>query len=389
MILAGDIGAEQTRLALYEHDKDAKGKIHLGKPKTERSFSHIGYSNLKSVFADFFAQAEVELVKTEIYAVCLSIAGPITGKCFNLHGAPWAETEKEFCKETLTKFLFCPVPILFLNDMEALGYSIFTLPLEELATLDMVSLNGTKSTESAEEEKHPRCALMLVVDGLGQALWSWDEKRKEYVPSPSEGGHTDFAARNAEEIKLLKHLQGNPTGHDCLPVSYEQVLSVGGLFKILDFVQTDKNVCLSSTIKQELEEAEMVKDNVRKVGILAKAAIGNDMICHEVWKIFLSILGAQAGNIALTYRAEGGVYLTGFVLVELVKQLRQKQVAIDVFFAPLLQAFSHKEKKSTFPELNAPVNIVCKTGLAMVGSAQHALPWVTKGFFEVNKKLPK
>ncbi|OQW92229.1 MAG: hypothetical protein BWK78_02325 [Thiotrichaceae bacterium IS1] len=385
MILAGDIGAQQSWLALYEHDKDAKGKIHLGKPKTERSFSHTGYSNLKGVFADFFAQAEVEQVKTGIYAVCLSIAGPITGKCFNLHGAPWAATEREFCRDTLTKFLFCPVPILFLNDMEALGYSIFTLPQEELATLDMVSLNETTPAESAEEDKHPRCALMLVVEGLGQALWSWDEKSGKYSPSSSEGGHTDFAARNEEEIKLLQYLQSKSQGPKRPPISYEQVLSVGGLLKILAFVEETSKQPLSSTFKQNLEKQPVDK----KIELLAEAAIKNDVVCKKTWDLFLSILGAQAGNIALTYRAEGGIYLTGFVLVELVKQLRQKQVAMDIFFAPLLNAFSHKE--GVFANLNAktPVNIVCKSGLAMAGAAQHALPFVTKGFFEVNRELAK
>ena len=113
------------------------------------------------------------------------------------------------------------------------------------------------------------------------------------------------------------------------------------------------------------------------------------MICKKAWDIFLSILGAQAGNIALTYRAEGGVYLTGFVLVELVKQLRQKQVAIETFFTSFLEAFSHKEGQFADMNKKTPVYVVCKLGLAMMGAAQQALPWITKGFFEVNKKLAK
>ena len=387
MILAGDIGAQQTRLILYEHDKDAKGKIHLGKPKTEHSFLHNDYSSLKKIFADFFEQEEVRQAKEEIYAVCLSIASPITGKCFNLHGAPWAEAEKEFCKETLTKFLFCPVPILFLNDMEAIGYSIFTLPPEERVTLDIISLNETKPTESTEKEKYPRCALMLVVEGLGQALWSWNEKRQEYSPSPSEGGHTDFAACNDEEFKLRTYLQSKQkkSSDQSPPISYEQVLSVGGLLNILTFVEENSGQPLSPNFKQNLEKQPVDK----KIAILAEAAINNDMICKKAWDIFLSILGAQAGNIALTYRAEGGVYLTGFVLVELVKQLRQKQVAIETFFTSFLEAFSHKEGQFADMNKKTPVYVVCKLGLAMMGAAQQALPWITKGFFEVNKKLAK
>jgi glucokinase len=121
--------------------------------------------------------------------------------------------------------------------------------------------------------------------------------------------------------------------------------------------------------------------------MLADKAINNDAICQKTWNLFLSILGAQAGNVALTYRAEeGGVYLTGFVVVELINQIRQKQVDTNTFFSPFLKAFSHKEGKFAKTNTKTPVKIVCKPGLAMAGAAQHALPLVTKGFFEINKK---
>lgn len=386
MILAGDISAQQTRLTLYEHDKDAKGRIHLGKPKTERFFTHSSCSSLNEIFADFFAQEEVKQAKTEIYVICLSIAGPIEGKCFTLTNALWEKNEKEFCKEKLTEFLFCPVPILFLNDMEAIGYSIFPLPPEERRTLDIISLNETKPTESTEEEKYPY-ALMLVVDGLGQALWSWNEKRQEYKPSPSEGGHTDFAARNDEEMNLLKYFRSQSPDPKHSPISYEQVLSVDGLLKILAFVEENNKQSQLTFNKQDLEKRPV--DVEEKIAMLAEAAINNDLICKKAWNIFLSILGAQAGNIALIYRAKGGIYLTGFVLVKLVERLRQKQVAIETFFKPFIEAFSHKE--GPFAEINkkTPVYIVCKPDLAMIGAAQQALPWITKGFFEVHKKLAK
>jgi glucokinase len=380
MILAGDIGAQQTLLALYGHDKDTKGKVCLTGEEFRNFFLHKDYSDLKSIFEAFFAHETVKQAKEKIYTVCLSIAGPIEGKCFNLHGAPWVE--KRFCKETLTDFLFCPVPILFLNDMEAIGYSIFTLPKEEQATLDLISL---KEKESVENVEHPRNALMLVVEGLGQALWSWDEKRKGYSPFSSEGGHTDFAARNEEETNLRKYLLEKSQDPKHSPVSYEQVLSAGGLLKIFAFLEDHEKQALPDGLKRNLEKQPIDK----QIEILAEAAVNEDAVCKKGWSMFLSILGAQAGNIALHYQAEEGIYLTGFVLVKLVEQLRKKKIAVDTFFTPLLQAFSHKE--GDFSDFNAkiPIHIVCKSGLAMAGAAQYSLPFITKGFFEVNKKLPK
>jgi glucokinase len=383
MILAGDISAQETVLSLYQHDKDSKGKTHLGELKTEArfSFSHGDYSNLSTIFAEFFSKPVISQSREEIYAVCLSIAGPIQGKCFTLTNAPWEAEQKKFCKTALAEHLFCPVPIIFLNDMEAIGYSIFTLPSEERDTLKPVSLQSLP-LEVGDEEKQRKSALMLVVDGLGQALWTWDEKRSNYIPASSEGGHIDFAARNSEEIRLLQYLLDKSKNS---PISYEQVLSIGGLLKILDFVDEYSSQKLDVSFKQELEK----QSKEDKIKMLAAKAIDNDPVCKKTWSMFLSILGAQAGNVALTYRSEEGVYLTGFVLVKLIEALRQKQLDVNTFFIPFLKAFSYKE--GNFANINAkiPVTIVCKSDLTMAGAAQYALPFITKGLFEVNKKLAK
>ena len=69
--------------------------------------------------------------------------------------------------------------------------------------------------------------MIAAGTGLGEAILVWNGKR--HLPMASEGGHSDFAARNEDEIGLLRYLQKNLGGR----VSSERVISGIGIGQCL------------------------------------------------------------------------------------------------------------------------------------------------------------
>ena len=73
--------------------------------------------------------------------------------------------------------------------------------------------------------------LISAGTGLGEAFLVWDGR--DYVPYPSEGGHSDFAPRNEDEIDLLRFLRQKYNGR----ISFERVVSGQGLTNIYEFLR--------------------------------------------------------------------------------------------------------------------------------------------------------
>ena len=67
--------------------------------------------------------------------------------------------------------------------------------------------------------------------GLGEAFLVWDGR--DYVPYPSEGGHSDYAPRNDDEIDLLRFLKQKYNGR----ISFERVVSGQGITNCYEFLR--------------------------------------------------------------------------------------------------------------------------------------------------------
>src|SRR5439155_18447158 len=92
--------------------------------------------------------------------------------------------------------------VLLINDLEANTYGIAVLEPKDFAVLN-------------EGGAEPRGGLAVIAagTGLGEAGAFWDGKM--HRPVPCEGGHCDFAPRNALEIELLHHLLGKHKHVSC------------------------------------------------------------------------------------------------------------------------------------------------------------------------------
>jgi glucokinase len=74
----------------------------------------------------------------------------------------------------------------------------------------------------------------------------------------------------------------------------------------------------------------------------------------------VSIYGAQAGNLALTVLAAGGVYLGGGVAQRIAGRLRE---------GGFMEAFTAKGRMS---EPRVPVRVILNDRAALLGAARHA-----------------
>src|SRR3990167_3100661 len=173
MILAGDIGGTNTRLALFDQ----------GKKKVEKKYSSHSYSGLEQIAEEFLRDE-----KQTVEKACFGIAGPVrNGKC-KATNIPWTVDIN-----ILIKTLNIPT-IRLLNDLEANAYGVKVLKKEELFLL-----------QAGSEESQGNQALIAAGTGLGEAGMFWDGK--EHHPFACEGGHADFAARSEKEFALYQFLR--------------------------------------------------------------------------------------------------------------------------------------------------------------------------------------
>lgn len=212
-------------------------------------------------------------------ATCFAIAGPVDGA-----GGRLTNGTLEFDGEVAAQVVGCPV--LLVNDFFALARS-----LPELRELEQ--LGGTAPPEAAVR------AVLGPGSGLGMSLLVPEGAGWRVLPS--EGGHADLAAGNPLEAELLTSLQ-MAHGH----VSWETVLSGPGLVRLYGAV------CQLWGVQPEEVGADWITAN----GVQAA-----EPICHQTLEIFCGLLGAAAGNLAVTTWAVGGVYLGGGILPRMAEFL--------------------------------------------------------------------
>jgi glucokinase len=167
----------------------------------------------------------------------------------------------------------------------------------------------------------------------------------------SEGGHGDFAPRNDLEVELLRYLL-KKFDH----VSYERILSGPGLYNVYTFLRDTGRG----------EEPAWLGDALQAgnpPAVISETALsGKCGLCEQALDLFISIYGAEAGNLALTLKASGGVYLGGGIAPRIAARL-----AGPVF----LEAFRAKGRLRGLLEA-VPVHIITNDKTALLGAAHCA-----------------
>ena len=324
MILAGDIGGTKSNLALMEKNGDGFRLV----------FSHRYPSNdftcFDDIIEDFLARGENFLSTSppgKIVAAGFGVAGPVIGRGVRITNLSWAIDGDALERQLGTRH------VVLLNDLEATGYSLACLAPAELLTLN----EGLPAPQGTQ-------ALIAAGTGLGEAILTWNGNR--YVVMPSEGGHTDFAPRTEREIELLRYLK---TLHRF--VSFELIVSGRGFLTLHEFL--DKSVRHSTFDQSGADSAP----EITRLGLE-----GACPVCVETLDLFVTLYGAEAGNLALKALARGGVFVAGGIAPKILPKIQNGN-----FFA----AFCEKEK---FQELlsQIPIHVVLNEEAPLLGAAAEA-----------------
>ncbi|MBW2466265.1 MAG: glucokinase, partial [Deltaproteobacteria bacterium] len=273
ILLAGDIGGTKTDLALYSPEK---GPLQ---PLLKASYPSNNYPGLDAIIKEFLSQTEISAAEA-----CFGVAGPVRDGRAVITKLPWQpdtrmlQSSHNFSKVTL------------INDLVATGYAI-----PHLSESDLFIINeGICINEGS-------IGIIAPGTGLGEAIFTWEGSR--YTPVPSEGGHTDFAPTTDTETALLTYMKSK-YGH----VSYDRVCSGRGLPDIYDFINAHLQIEEPDWLAAELAAAE------DRAPIIVNGALDDSRlcsICKETLKLFVEILGAEAGNLALKGLTTCGMYLGG------------------------------------------------------------------------------
>lgn len=321
LLLAGDIGGTNTRLGIFSREKGLRLSL------VEADFSSAQFPDLSTIVRKF-----LDGTNLPVDAACFGVAGPVAGGISRVTNLPWLLDEKQLCRELGLK------SVRLMNDLEAVAHAV---PLLESSDLHVV--NTGRPVPGGNR------AVIAPGTGLGEAFLTWDGI--QYREHASEGGHTDFAPNSALEIELLHYLQAK-LGH----VSYETVCSGLGISNIYCFLREncyhEEPSWLSETLRRE-------KDIVP---VIVNTALNHETrcdLCVMTLNLFVSILGAEAGNTALKILATNGVYIGGGIPRRILPLMENGR---------FMKSFRNKGRMSDLVA-HMPVFIIINPKVALLGVA--------------------
>lgn len=329
MLLAGDIGGTKTILAIYSEETGARQAV------VERLYPSASYGSLEKIVAEFLSSVSVT-----IDCACFGVAGPVVNQQSRITNLTWVITRKRL-QEALGI-----TSIALLNDLEAIAYAVPYLQPDEVHTL-----------HAGNPMPGGNIAVIAPGTGLGEAYLTWDGHR--YHAYPSEGGHGDFAPTSPVEMELLRYLMDR-LDH----VSYERLASGSGFPNIYNFLRDTGYA----------EEPAWLTERLHHVTdpspVIVSAALTEDPpceLCTMAVDLFVSILGAEVGNLALKIIARGGVYLGGGIPPRILPALEQQR---------FLSSFLHKGRMADLL-LTMPVKVILNPRMALLGVAYYGLEQLT------------
>jgi glucokinase len=324
MILAGDIGGTKTHLGIFSTEE---GFRH---PLVEAEFASALYPNLESIVKEFLNQ-----VNHPVRMAVFGVAGPVVGGRARITNLPWIMDEKKLCD------ILTVSSVRLINDLEAIAC---TLPFLEPSDLSVLSEGNAIPGGNI--------AIIAPGTGLGEAFLIWDGS--SYRGYASEGGHTDFAPTNPLEDELLHYLR---TSHN--HVSYEMVCSGQGVGNIYRFLRDRHPTEEPSRLPEKLEQEEYSTPMIVEAALNSENSCG---LCVKTVRLFASILGAEAGNVALKFLATGGVFIAGGMSRRILPFLEDCQ---------FMESFRRKGRLSDLVS-RIPVYVITYPKVALLGVVCYA-----------------
>ena len=325
MLLVGDVGGTKTAVAVVDVASGPRAFF------ARRRFRSADYQTLAAIAREFISQLDAPVTHA-----CFDVAGPVVDGHARLTNLPWEISAQALRHELNLEEAWV------INDLAAVAHAIPLLQPDDLHTLNI----GNPVDRGA-------IAIIAPGTGLGEAFLVWDGAA--YRGYPSEGGHTDFAPTTAMQADLLRYLQQR-FDH----VSYEIVCSGLGIPHLYEFFRDSDHAAESPELAAQLAAAE------DRTPLIVEGAMRDgtpDALGLATLETFVSILGAEAGNLALKVLATGGVFIGGGIAPRVMPILE------DQHFNAAFR------RKGRFAELLArvPVHVITMDDSALIGAAGYGL----------------
>jgi glucokinase len=331
-LFIADIGGTKSELAIYPLAGSGGGAL------LQKRYTNAEFTGVEEIIEHFLA----EIAQLPQLA-CLAVAGLISGHRAQLTNLPW-EID---CRLLEKSFGFQQA--ILINDLTAVCSSLILLEPEDLLEIQAAGGQGGEVR-----------GVVAPGTGLGEGLLV--EFGGQVYVCGSEGGHTDFAPVDEEQLALLVWMRKKMK-----PVSYESLIAGPGLAYLYDFCREYHHLRESAWI---VESMSKVKD---RIPVIVGGAIGIPgtpgspgknpcPLCRRVIELFLSILGSEAGNLALKLYAKGGIYLGGGILPRLANHFT---------FDGFLKSFRAKGQMSGLMQ-DIPVYLILRKDAALIGAAHFA-----------------
>jgi glucokinase len=336
MLLAGDVGGTKTLLGLFSRDGDRPVPGEIGE------FVTLDYGGLEEMVREFLAARGVKA--PDIAAASFGVAGAVTEGVARLTNVPWLVDEAQLKDDLGLR------RCVLMNDLEAFAWGVPVLEPSEIAVLQ-------------KGLAHPlgNAAVIAAGTGLGEALLHNVDGR--FVPSASEGGHADYAARTPRELQMVDALT-RIFGR----VSVEHIVSGPGIVNVYQFTHqafgSDAALYPSTVHPSHLcASLGVVRDMADLPARISRAGLeGRCTRCAEAMDLFLAAYGAEAGNLALRYVATGGVYVGGGIAPKILPALKA---------GPFLDAFRSKGLMADMVA-TVPVSVILNPDAGLLGAAVRA-----------------
>jgi glucokinase len=325
-VLVGDIGGTKTILAVFSA---AKGPHEALARKTYPSAEYV---SLESMVREFLDEVALETSRA-----CFGVAGPVVEGRVKLTNLTWVVDAAQL------QSLFGWSGVALLNDMQSVGYSIPVLEPEDLYTLSV-----------GAPERGGAFAVLAPGTGLGEGYLTFCGG--SYHAFPSEGSHAAFAPVGPLQIGLLSHMNAQGFDH----VSFERVCSGGlGVPNLYAYLK-------STGLEEPGWLATQLAGAEDPTPVIMSAAQQSDRHCElarAVLDLFVEILGAEAGNLALKVLATGGIYLGGGMSPRIIAELEKPA---------FLEALRNKGRFRA-PLANMPVHVIMNADAGLLGAAAYGL----------------
>jgi glucokinase len=320
MLLAGDVGGTKTLLGLFAPGAARPEVVEI------RSYRTLDFPDLGVLCLQFLR--DISSRATDIAAAAFGVAGPIIGDRARLTNVPWIIDLEALRSEV-------PIPRAYLlNDLEALAWSLAVLTPGEIEVLHEGQLDARGNV-----------ALIAAGTGLGIALLP--NVDGQLVPRASEGGHVDFAPRNADEQALAAALRA-----EFGRVDVERIVSGPGLANIYRILHPHQCATLTP-----MPSVDGLPAAISRAALEAACPS-----CTRTLEFFVSAYGASAGNLALTVMATGGVFLGGGIAPRILPALR---------WPAFMRSFLDKSPMDAVLS-RVPVKVILNPHAGLLGAASYA-----------------